>query len=80
MTHGVTPIAILFVKSRNIINIISAISVFGISVSTASMVIILSGFNGIEQIVEDLYNTHEVDLTITPKEGKTFKEDQEFLW
>ena len=43
------------------------------------MVIILSGFNGIEQIVEDLYNTHEVDLTITPKEGKTFKEDQEQL-
>ena len=59
-------------KSKSVINIISAISVLGVFVSSAAMVIILSGFNGIEQIVESLYSSHEADLTITLKEGKTF--------
>ena len=66
-------------KSKSVINIISAISVLGVFVSSAAMVIILSGFNGIEQIVESLYSSHEADLTITLKEGKTFKEDKDQL-
>ena len=40
-------------KSRNIINLISLISLFGLLVSAASLVVILSGFNGIQKYVED---------------------------
>ncbi len=62
-------------KSKSIINIISFISVIGIFVSSASMVIVLSGFNGIEGLVASLYSEHNADLIITPKKGKTFIAD-----
>ena len=60
-------------KSQNIINVVSMISVIGIAISTMAMIIVLSGFNGIEKVVEDLYNTFDPDIKITLKEGKTFK-------
>ena len=63
-------------KSQNIINVVSMISVIGIAVSTMAMVIVLSGFNGIEKIVADLYNSFDPDLKVTLKEGKTFQTNQ----
>lgn len=60
-------------KSQNIINVVSMISVIGIAISTMAMIIVLSGFNGIEKVVEDLYNTFDSDIKITLKEGKTFR-------
>lgn len=48
----------------------------GIAVSTMAMVIVLSGFNGIEKIVADLYNSFDPDLKVTLKEGKTFQTNQ----
>lgn len=59
-------------KSHNIVNIITGISVFGIFISTAAMVIVLSAFNGIEGLVQDLYSSFDPDIKITLKEGKTF--------
>lgn len=59
-------------KSKNIINIISGISVFGIFISTCAMIIVLSGFNGIEELVEKLYSSFDADIRITRSEGKTF--------
>jgi len=50
--------------------------VIGIAVSTMAMVIVLSGFNGIEKIVADLYNSFDPDLKVTLKEGKTFQTNQ----
>ena len=58
-------------KSRNIINLISFISFFGLFVSAASLIIILSGFNGIQKYVEDMYGKHAADLYIKPIKGKT---------
>jgi len=63
-------------KSQNIINVVSMISVIGIAISTMAMIIVLSGFNGIEKVVEDLYNTFDPDIKITLKEGKTFKRSE----
>lgn len=59
-------------KSQNIINVITKISIIGVAVSTAAMVIVLSAFNGIEGIVEDLYSSFDADVKITLAEGKTF--------
>ena len=56
-------------KSRNIINLISFISFLGLLVSSASLVIILSGFNGIQQYVEDVYGKFAADLYAFPKNG-----------
>lgn len=59
-------------KSQNVINIISAISVFGIAISTAALVIVLSAFNGIEGLVMSMFSEFDADIEITIKEGKTF--------
>lgn len=59
-------------KVRNAINIITLISIIGICVSTAAMVIVLSAFNGIEGLVKDRYNATNPDLIILPEKGKTF--------
>lgn len=60
-------------KSHNAINIISGISVAGVTVVTAAMVIVLSVFNGFEGLVISLYNVFEAPVVIKPAEGKTFE-------
>ncbi len=63
-------------KSHSAINIISFISVFGIFISTTAMIIVLSAFNGIEGLVENLFSSFDPSIKITIKEGKTFNEDK----
>jgi lipoprotein-releasing system permease protein len=60
-------------KSRSIINVISFISFFGLLISSAALVIILSGFNGIQFFVEEMYGNYSADLFITPSNGKSIE-------
>ncbi|MGB8490721.1 MAG: FtsX-like permease family protein [Bacteroidales bacterium] len=62
-------------KSRNAINVISAISVAGVAVGTMSLIIILSVFNGLETLVRSIFNTFDPDLKVTVVVGKTFVPD-----
>ena len=62
-------------KSRNAINIISAVSVAGVAVGTMALIIILSVFNGLETMVSHIFNTFDPDIKITASEGKTFIPD-----
>src|SRR6266478_3926605 len=66
-------------KSHNAINIISAISVGGICVGAAAMVIVLSALNGITALVLSLYNTFDPDLKIIPVEGKSFPVTEQLI-
>lgn len=59
-------------KKKNIINWIVSISVVGITIITASLVILLSAFNGIEAMIEKLYSDFDPSITIRHKEAKTF--------
>ena len=59
-------------KSHNIINIISGISVAGVTLGTMALIIVLSVFNGFQNLVISLFNSFNPDLMITVKEGKTF--------
>src|ERR1035437_10967620 len=59
-------------KSHNAINIITFISVAGVCIGTMAIIIVLSAFNGISNLVFGLYNTFDPDIKITPREGKTF--------
>ncbi len=59
-------------QSKSIIQIITWISVFGLAVSTAAMVIVLSAFNGIESIVHKLYSDFDPQITIEARNSKTF--------
>ncbi|HNW56261.1 MAG TPA: FtsX-like permease family protein [Bacteroidales bacterium] len=62
-------------KSRNAINIISAVSVAGVTVGTMALIIVLSVFNGLETMVNAIFNTFDPDIKITAKVGKTFVAD-----
>lgn len=66
-------------KSRNAINIISAVSVAGVAVGTMALIIILSVFNGLETMVSRIFNTFDPDIRITAAEGKTFNADTSHL-
>ncbi|KIO76247.1 membrane protein [Pedobacter lusitanus] len=59
-------------KSTNAINIISTISVLGVFVGSAALIIILSVFNGFEEVVLKMFNTITPHLVIAPAQGKTF--------
>jgi len=67
-------------RLRNVINIISLISVIGVSVGTMALVVVLSVFNGFEDLIKSTYNAFDPDIKITPAKGKTFvmEEDQRF--
>jgi lipoprotein-releasing system permease protein len=60
-------------KSTNAINIISAISLIGVFVGSAALIIILSVFNGFEEVVLKMFNTITPHLVISPAQGKTFE-------
>ena len=62
-------------KSRNVINLISWVSMAGIAISSMAFILILSAFNGFEGLVENLYNTFYPDLKIESAEGKVFEFD-----
>ncbi len=63
-------------KSQRVINIISLISIVGVAIGTAALIIVLSVFNGFEGLIKELYNSFDSDLRITINEGKSFT-DQE---
>lgn len=59
-------------KSHNAINIISGISIAGICIGTMALVIVLSTFNGISDLVQTLFQSFDADVQITAQHGKTF--------
>ncbi len=63
-------------KSTNSINIITGISIFGISIGTAALILILSVFNGFEGLLSGLFNAFNPDLKVLPYEGKFFELDE----
>lgn len=59
-------------SSRNAVNIISGISILGVLVGTFSLIIVLSAFNGLEELVGGFYGKFNPDLKVSPKAGKYF--------
>lgn len=59
-------------NSANAVNIISGISVLGLSVGTAALIIVLSVFNGLETLVKGFYNNFDPDLKVSLVTGKYF--------
>lgn len=61
-------------KSVNVINIISGISVAGVTVGTFALVVILSVFNGLDFSIKSLFSTFDPDIKITSQvKGKPFE-------
>jgi lipoprotein-releasing system permease protein len=58
-------------KSTNAINIISRVTAGVIAFSTMCQVLVLSVFNGFEDLVKSLYSNFYADVRIVPAKGKT---------
>ncbi len=56
-------------KSTQAINIISGITMFGITIGSAALIIILSAFNGFGNLVLGLYGSFYPDITVQPIPG-----------
>lgn len=57
-------------KSRNVINYISFISGTIIAFVCMAMILVLSTFNGIDNLVKGLYSTLDPPVTISPQKGQ----------
>jgi lipoprotein-releasing system permease protein len=70
---------ILSKKSTNAINVISGISVVGIAVAAMALVVVLSVFNGFQDMVSTLLTNFDPQLKITAVKGKTMAADDPAL-
>jgi lipoprotein-releasing system permease protein len=66
-------------KSTNLINIISALSVLGVTVMTAALIVILSVFNGFDSLIKSFFNAFDPDIRISLAEGKMFSSNDTLI-
>jgi lipoprotein-releasing system permease protein len=59
-------------KSAHAINIIAWVTVGVVAFATCCQVLVLSVFNGFEDLVKSLYSSFYADMKILPSSGKTF--------
>ena len=60
-------------RQKSVVNIISWISLIGLLVSTAALIVVLSVYNGIGEITRGLFGSFDPELVVEPAEGKTFR-------
>lgn len=66
----------LFAKrSTNAINIITSISVLGVAIGTTALILVLSVFNGFEDLLSGLFGYFNPEVKVIPAKGKTFVPD-----
>lgn len=68
-------------KSKNIVHFVSLASMIGVAVGTAALVLVLSVFNGFEQLILSLYNSFDPPIKVSVLEGKVsdFTEAKAYL-
>lgn len=66
-------------KSTNVINIISAISVTGVAVTTMALVIVMSVFNGFHDLVASFFTSFDPQISVVPAKGKAVAADDPLL-
>ena len=60
-------------KKIGYVHLLSIITQVGIAIGTAALVLVLSVFNGFENLVLDMYNVFDPHIKITSAEGKNFQ-------
>ena len=62
-------------KKNNFVHIISWVSLIGVSIGAAALILVLSVFNGFENLILKMYNSFDPHIKITVNEGNTFCPD-----
>jgi lipoprotein-releasing system permease protein len=66
-------------RKKNFINIISILSLVGVAFCAAALIIVLSVFNGLEDLLRSLNNAFDPEIKIEAAQGKSFPVDDAFL-
>lgn len=66
-------------KKRNFITVLSRISMIGVAVGTMALVVVLSVFNGLEDLVRSLYASFDAELKVEASLGKSFEVEEDWL-
>ena len=59
-------------RSVNVINLVTGLSVAGLGVGAAAVLLVLSVFNGFEQVIADMFSKFNSAVEIRPARGKSF--------
>lgn len=63
-------------KPNNFIQVLSIVSIVGVAIGTMALIIVLSVFNGLQDVLKSVYGTFDPDLKIEKELGKTFAIDE----
>ncbi|MCU0356314.1 MAG: ABC transporter permease [Cyclobacteriaceae bacterium] len=66
-------------RKKNFINIISILALIGVAFSAAALIIVLSVFNGLEDLLRSLNNSFDPEIKIEAAEGKSFEVSDSLL-
>jgi lipoprotein-releasing system permease protein len=66
-------------RKKNFINIISMISVIAVAIITAAIIIVMSVFNGLENLLHSLNNSFDPEIKIEAAQGKSFRSSKQLL-
>lgn len=66
-------------RKKNFINIISIISVVAVAIITGAIIIVLSIFNGLGDLIHSLNNAFDAEIKIEASKGKSFKISEPLL-
>lgn len=75
-------IAVRYFFSRNkrsFISVIARIAMAGVAVGTMAMIVVLSVFNGMEDLNRNMFRTFDPDIKVTPSKGKRFTASEAVL-
>tara|TARA_Y100000994_G_scaffold159072_1_gene130420 strand:+ start:62066 stop:63289 length:1224 start_codon:yes stop_codon:yes gene_type:complete len=67
------------IRGKNIVNIITLISTTGVLFGTMAMIIVLSVFNGFDEIIKNLYRDVDHDFKLELKDGGNFKINEQII-
>ena len=59
-------------NKRSFISLIARIAMVGVAIGTMALVVVLSVFNGMEELNRSIFKTFDADVTITPAQGRHF--------
>ena len=66
-------------RKANFINIIAILAIGGIAFSTGALIIVLSIFNGLEDLLRSLNNSFDPEIKVEARQGKSFQSSAELI-
>jgi lipoprotein-releasing system permease protein len=66
-------------RKKNFINVISVISVIAVAIISAAIIIVLSIFNGLGDLLHSINNSFDPEIKIEAAKGKTFRVNDELI-